>query len=1025
MPLSEEEAIQILGGDGQKEMPMASTPATDEAIADPTVLDTPTESTPRIFSEEEARAMFGGSLVTGGLDPSSTVGQPSFGLPEDIQRRQAQSLAASERQRSGIELDLSRPGVELDYFSGVKDSWLRARMNLLPDPLSKLQFLSGQLESQGINPVDHPPRFSGGRFILPQKDEDTGEIKDFIIDEPGFTKEDLADIGNEAIPLLLGMVGERKMAARGVTSVFKRLLGGGAGVAAGRFGQTVVGRATGGVEQNPMRDTQAALVEAGMDVLSGLGLSKLLNLGNAAIAPNRFITRTPEFQSYNASMQRLEDALGVPIRVSPGELLLDENLLVFENFARTQFGGEILREVQQNASKLRAKLGLELSKFPNKGAVSLDDLDPGAPILREMWDKVSAKQTAFSEAKEDVIQAAASQFVDESSKVTTTQSLGGASVVGKALRNTLEASRVSFRNLNEVNYGEADRLLRRATAALGDPLAADQLVKFDGVSEILSKFAAPSKVKKVVPGEFKKDPLTGRLIPVTQETVEEKKISKLLPDPYKQWSDAFRDMSDGVSIQTANQVRRALADEIASSGGFGKSALGSRELALLNELRDSVTKSMDKAYGQLPDGAAKDALLKANAFYSNNVKKFQTPTIKQLFDFTPEGQVRMPDDEILGRVSRNSTAWRELRNFVGTGDLWDKTKRGVLDDILYQASVEGIPKVGEIYRQLKSLPKEVRQDILGSSEGDMLKFLRSVSDLKLDKPKARVPYEVVKDWIAAPSSKTRDAVLNAVNAQTLLDQEFKSAFKRKSLQKFQSPELLDSKETVGRLIDLATTKEAEWAVNTLGKGPLREKLVQQTFEELFRRANMTGKLNMASTDIQFSNKNFINASSFRDQLLGTKRDVYRILLGDESFQLASDYLNYLSRGDYAKELAGASVGTLSRGSFINNLWQKLGDNTYRYAKWKIMSTLLAAEPTRKWMLGRGFERMESENVLPAIMASSAMASRFSFFLGKEAEAEVGLAFDAYMKSLESVAPNALTAPPEDEETPIEQEPAQQ
>lgn len=1017
MPVSEEEALQILGGNEQPNVPLSSTPNTDQVLSDP--VDTPVQAVPGIFTESEARSMFGGSGVTGGIDPSSAMSLPSSGLPAEMRQRQSLSLAASERQRLGIEPDLSRPGVELDRFSGVQDFGLRARMNLLPDPLAKLQFLSGQLESQGINPIEHPPRFAGGKFILPQKDEETGEIKDVVIDEPGFTTEDLADIGNEAIPLMLGMVGERKLAARGVTSVFKRLLGGGAGVATGRFGQTVVGRATGGVPQNPVLDTQLALLEAGMDVASGLGLTKIVNLGNAVLAPNRMIARTPEFQAYRASMKRLEDALGVPIRVSPGELLLDENLLVFENFARTQFGGEILREVQQNASKLRATLGKELSKFPNKESVSLEDLDPGAPILQKMWDQVSAKQTAFSKSADDVIQTAANEFIDKASKVTTTQSLGGSGVVGKALRNTLEATRVSFRNQNEVNYGEADRLLRRATASLGDPLAADQIVKFKGVQDILSKFAKPSKVKKVVPGEFKKDPLTGNLIPVTPETIEEKRISKLLPGLYSEWSEAFKGMSDGVSIQTANQTRRALADDIASAGGFGKEALGSRELALLGELRDSVTKSIDEAYDQLPDGAAKEALLEANRFYSSNVKKFQTPTIKQLFDFTPEGQVRMPDDEILGRVSRNSTAWRELRDFVGQGDLWDKTKRGVLDDILYQASVEGTPKIGEVYKQLKSLPSEVRQDILGSSEGDMLKFLRDVSDLKLDKPKARIPFEVAKEWLNAPSSKTRSAVVEAVNAQALLDKEFKSALKKRSLQKFQSPELLDSKDTVGRLVDLATTKEAEWAVTTLGDGPLREKLTQQTFEELFRRSNMTGKLNMAATDIQFSNRNFINASSFRDQLLGPKKDVYRILLGDEGFQLATDYLNYLSRGDFAKELAGAAVGTLSRGSFINNLWQKLGDNTYRYAKWKIMSSLLAAKPTREWLLSRGFERMEADNILPAIMASSAMASRFSFFLGKEAESQVGLAFDAYMKSLDSVAPNALTAQP-DGEAPQEQ-----
>lgn len=1006
MPFGENIKQQLLTAIGLEEEPLDQAPASTTPITDQAAEATPAPMESLSLRDSALQALeqgspFGGAAVTGGITPSSPQGEMGQVLPSELESRMGRAESARERREERLQRSMARPGIPLDRFSGVQDLGFRARLNMLQDPKAKLNYLTNWMENQGVSPVDNPPRYVDGNFIVSQKDPETGGIKDVVVDEPGFSTADIADLVNEAIPLIVGGIAERKVLPKFMTSVTGRLLKGGAGVGAGRFGQTTIAREALGIDRDPLTDLKSASIEAGADVAGGLTFAKILNLANFAMAPNRKLARTPEFQNFQSSMQRLESELGVPITATPGQLLGSENLLVLENFASTQYGGEVLRQVRDDALKLRALVGKELSNYPNKGNVNLANLDPGSDILKKMWDDISTTQQAFSKASEDVIYAAANDFIDTAAKETTSQSLGEADVVGKAIRNVLEASRTSFRNINEANYSEADRLLREAYAKLGKGTEAETLVTFQGAESVLAKFSKPAKLKE---GELK----------------------SIIPQFYDRWKNEFDAVRNngGVSIEQANEIRRALADDIASMGGFGQKPLSSKDLSLLNELRDSVTKSMDDAYGKLPDGSAKAALLKANEYYRDNVIRYQTPTIKKLFDTTPEGQIRMGDEDILAAISRNSSAYKELRQFITDDTMWSKVKRGILDDVLKQASSHGTPDLGDVYRSLKNMPSSIRKDLLGGSEAKVLSELKQLSGLNLGLPSRKIEYEIVLDWMQKPSSATRDALIKANNAQTAFDRQFKSDLQKQVISKFQDPDLLNvRKDNVSKLIDLATSEEAKWAAGVIGSGPMRDKLTQQTIEEIFRRSNLEGKLNVVEAGIDFPTKNFINSSSLRDELLGEKKDVYKALLGDEAHQLMMDYFTFLSRGEVSKEKAGAAVGTLSRGSFINNMFRKIALNTYNYGKWKVISGLLASPSFRKWVLGRGFERLEAENMLPAMLVGGSIGADFVEYFAEEGD---DLAYSLYDTAVESLAPNALVVPPDlVEPTEPQPQPAQQ
>lgn len=992
MPFGENIKQQLLTAIGLEEEPLDQAPASTTPITDQAAEATPAPMESLSLRDSALQALeqespFGGAAVTGGVDVSGISPDMGQALPSELESRIGRAESARERREERIQRSMARPGIPLDRFSGVQDLGFRAGLNMLQDPKAKLNYLTNWMENQGVSPVENPPRYVDGNFIVSRKDPETGGIKDVVVDEPGFSTADIADLVNEAIPLIVGGIAERKVLPKFMTSVTGRLLKGGAGVGVGRFGQTTIAREALGVERDPLTDIKSAAIEAGADVAGGLALSKIVNVANFAMAPNRKLARTPEFQKFQESMQRLESELGIPITATPGQLLGSENLLVLENFASTQYGGEVLRQVRDDALKLRALVGKELTNYPNKGNVNLANLDPGSDILKKMWDDISTTQQAFSKASDDVIYAAADDFINTAAKETTSQSLGEADIVGRAIRNVLEASRTNFRNLNEANYSEADRILREAYTQLGEEAQADTLVTFSGAESILNQFAKLAKLKE---GELK----------------------SVLPQFYDRWKKEFDLIrkNGGASIEQANEIRRALADDIASMGGFGQKPLSTKDLNLLNKLRDSVTKSMDDAYGKLPDGSAREALLKANEYYRDNVIRYQTPTIKKLFDTTPEGQIRMGDEDILAAISRNSSAYKELRQFITDDTMWNQVKRGILDDVLKQASSHGTPDLGDVYRSLKNMPPSIRKDLLGGSEAKVLSELRQLSGLNLGLPSRKIPYEVVLDWMQKPSSKTKDALIKANNAQTAFDNQFESDLQKRVIKRFQDPELLSTrKDSVSKLIDLATTEEAQWAAGVIGSGPMRDKLTQQTIEELFRRSNLEGKLNLVEAGIDFPTKNFINSSSLRDELLGKKEGVYKALLGDEGYQLMKDYVTFLSRGEVSKEKAGAAVGTLSRGSFINNMFRKIALNTYNYGKWKVISGLLASPTFRKWVLGRGFERLEAENMLPAMLVGGSIGADFVEYFAEEGD---DLAYSLYDTAVESLAPNALAVPPD-------------
>jgi hypothetical protein len=1004
MPFGENIKQQLLTTIGLEEEPsdqdtVSTTPMTDQAAG---VTPAPRESLSLRASALQALdqgSPFGGAAVTGGLDPSGISTDMGQALPPELESRIRRDESAKERREKRIQRSMARPGIPLDRFRGVQDLGFRARLNMLQDPKAKLNYLTNWMENQGVSPVENPPRYVDGNFIVSQKDPETGGIKDVVVDEPGFSTADIADLVNEAIPLMMGLAGERKILPKLMTGVKGRLLKGGAGVGAGRFGQTTIAREALGVERDPLTDVKSAAIEAGADVAGGLALSKIVNIANFAMAPNRKMSRTQEYQKFQESMQRLESELGIPITATPGQLLGSENLLVLENFASTQYGGEVLRQVRDDALKLRALVGKELTNYPNKGNVNLANLDPGSDILKKMWDDISTTYQAFSKASDDVIYAAVNDFTNTAAKETTSQTLGKADIVGRAVRNVLEASRTSFRNINEANYSESDRLLREAYTQLGEEAPADTLVTFKGAESILNQVAKRAQLKK---GELR----------------------SILPEFYDSWRKEFDLIKEngGASIEQANDLRIALADAIDSMGGFGQKPLSTKDANLLTKLRDSVTKSMDDAYDKLPDGSAKEAFLKANKYYRDNVVRFQTPTIKKLFDTTPEGQIRMGDEDILAAISRNSSAYKELRQFITDDTTWNNVRRGILDDVLMQASSHGTPDLGDVYRSLKNMPPLIRKDLLGDSQAKVLSQLKQLTGLDLDLPSRKIPYEVVMDWMQKPSSKTKAALIKANNAQTTLDTQFKSDLKNQVISKFQDPKLLSTREdNVSKIIDLATNEEAKWAASAIGSGVKRDKLTQQTIEELFRRSNMEGKLNLVKVGIDFPTKNFINSSSLRDQLLGKKKEVYKALLGDEAHQLMMDYLTFLSRGDVSKEKAGAAVGTLSRGSFINNIVRKAATNTYNYAKWKVVSGLLASPPLRKWVLGRGFERLEAENMLPAMLVGGSIGADFAEYFSEEGD---DLAYSLYDTAVESLAPNALVVPPDLVE-PVEPQPQPQ
>lgn len=874
----------------------------------------------------------------------------------------------------------------------VDPSTLRMNLGTLPTAEAKAKALTSFVKAQGLDPDKHPVRVADmGRVIVPFKNPQ-GTVEDILLDSPAFNATDLQDLVSDAV-VMLGSGGAVKLgstvfprlvsfAPKGASAFAGTALASGLGTAATRTGLLSEARETFDLPPDLRGDLTQALSEAGVETLAAgslAGIGKVLKAATSPIqAATSYFKRIPGYEERLArlkeSLDNLSNQLGVPVEdiLTVGELTNDPRLLSIERYVSDQGGGGILADALQRSRELKYTLLEALSSFPSKG-IDPAKVDPVETATTAMWKRLGELDDAAVDAKTQVIDTAIKDVLDGLHKQTYERGLGSKTVEpGKALRSFVKGVRSTFRKKRNDLYKQVNdrikELARKSPEIVpGTGLTEyDQIVKSDGPLVLLDSFIKPAKVKQLVTRKseelgYQVDPsgLFNRqtVDAIESEEVEERILTPLLEGFYAKYSTIFKEASQGMSIETADLIRKELNDDI---GSLIEKPFAKKEQGRLTRLKSALDKELDLAADRINDPTVRQLMKDANSFYSKNIEKFQTAGAKRLFNFTADGQVRMPDNEIIGQLIKSPDDYKALKLFSKEyPQVWSKVQRSMLDKLVSDSGVGGTLDLIKFQQKLTSLPESTRKDLLGPSYEKTTQFLNKLKPKDWLNESIYVPKSLFNEWITwtemagrkaklgpPPSelqSKMYDAASKSIEASTTFSENLIKPLREKggviSIEQLESAFPDDT--FVKALLDQGTESDVKFILDSLSSEE-RQQLAQLSLEELFYRSNY------AATQRAIKNKMDIKDSAINGSALSevlSKKGMeskFRSLLGEDTYRLVADFETYLRRGEVARQKAGNPGSSLSKGEDIAALVETKLSKLGSRARYWVASQLLTS-----------------------------------------------------------------------------------
>jgi len=874
----------------------------------------------------------------------------------------------------------------------VAPSTLRMQLGTLPSAEAKAKALTSFVKAQGLDPEKHPVRVADmGRVIVPFKNPQ-GTVEDILLDSPAFNATDLQDLVSDAV-VMLGSGGAVKLgsaafpklisfAPRGASAFAGTALAAGLGTTGTRTGLLTEARETFDLPPDLVGDLTQSLSEAGVETLTAGSLAGIGKIFKAATSPiqaaTSYFKRVPGYEErltrLRESLDNLSNQLGVPVEdiLTVGELTNDPRLLSIERYVSDQGGGGVLAEALQRSRELKYTLLEALSSFPSKG-IDPTKVDPVETATTAMWKRLGELDDAAFEAKTGVIDTAIKDVLDGLHKQTYERGLGSKTVEpGKALRSFVNGVRSTFRKKRDDLYKQVNdrikELARKSPEILpGTGLTEyDQIVKSTGPLSLLESFIKPAKVKQLVTRRteelgYEVDPsgLFNRqtVEALESDEVEERILMPLLEGFYAKYSTIFNEASQGMSIETADLIRKELNDDI---GSLIEKPFAKKEQLRLTKLKAALDKELDLAADRIKDPTVRQLMKDANSFYAKNIEKFQTSGAKKLFNFTANGQVKMPDNEIIGQLIKSPDDYKALKLFSKDyPQVWSKVQRSMLDKLVSDSGVGGTLDLIQFQQKLTSLPESTRKDLLGASYESTIQFLNKLKPKDWLNESIYVPKSLFNEWITwtemagrkaklgpPPSelqSKIYDAASKSIEASTTFSEKLVKPLRERggviSIEQLESAFPEDT--FVKTLLDQGSESDVKFVLNSLS-GEERQQLAQLSLEELFHRSNYAATQRAIEKKMDIKDS-AINGSALSEVLSRRgMEDKLRLLLGDDTYRLVTDFETYLRRGEVARQKAGNPGSSLSKGEDIAAVVEtKLGKLATRARYW-VASQLLTS-----------------------------------------------------------------------------------
>jgi len=311
--------------------------------------------------------------------------------------------------------------------------------------------------------------------------------------------------------------------------------------------------------------------------------------------------------------------------------------------------------------------------------------------------------------------------------------------------------------------------------------------------------------------------------------------------------------------------------------------------------------------------------------------------------------------------------------------------RGILDERVVLSSPGGVLDLKTFRNQLKSIPRETRERVLGAQGPAFLAAVELAvkANSKLTK-KAKIRATDFTDLFeemrsGKPVSDLKKSIAFAVEDKTELDRAFNDGIRRR-LKKAEALEDLDAKKIASVFLDEASEKEVNELVARYGNGEERKALQLETLVNLFERAQGKKSAEAIQNNIVGDVSVDFDAEQFFNVITDKRNNAkYRKILGPEILDSLSDLMIIKNRGQIVKNLAGGGSGaSLAAGAQFAKLTQftnpmGMVSAMSRGTQFRVVASMMS-RPTLRKLLERTYSLPEWKAISQAIFASSPLIS---------------------------------------------------
>jgi len=773
-----------------------------------------------------------------------------------------------------------------------------------------------------------------GRLFVPQQDPVSGN--------PQYVEARLGVVGGligaapEAIGTLMGTAGGAPMAATRLGKLLNLSVRGAAGASAAGVAEDVLFRELHDIEINVPEIARRRAAEGIMDVFLNIAGGGAEELTTSLLGLKGLRQRTErlfEGEEFSGLLERgrlAADKLGIPqtageITGSP-TLARVESLISNIPFARERFRRMRIQQKKVLLRRLEDKIGpfSELMSDEELGRLVVGSLRDPSLITKEalLREQEQLSRVAFTELKQ-TLDAIEPRF----------RGLYARSAGNRFKAQARKQKLSQFDEINETQYGEFEQAFESLMEQLRDDGGelADRIVDIAPLQQFVKEIAevrAPKKIIEIpetrVPGKItdeRGDPFLTEI----REASSRLAPSPLRDTPLRSMMDYIEDLASTQTLSEARELRRDIGDAIAKSSGHPHTYINPADLMKLSKL---LGKQIESAVDNVPDPQVAELLRKANAFYSENIGKYERRGIAELLSRDRHGNDVTDDGAIVANLFRNaqgegrgnSDYYFGLKEFFGEkSEATAMLKRLFLDDIVRRSSAGGDVLDGvALAKILKegSFNREILDDMLPLRSRAQLSQMLSQFQKGGDLGNISTA-EFVR--LAQAKNPTAQQLRKALQAQREVDRETHNRF-------FKMADKLSSADidtmpvsNLAPMLGRADPGEIRGLLDRLGQEG-RTDLIDQLRRKFLYRVFLEADTFRTASD---AGKDFAGAASIWRVVRDEKSKArLHALLTPEMEANFYDFLGVMAVQAQRDRIA-ATTGALLQGSMIHRIFTKL------------------------------------------------------------------------------------------------------